>query len=514
MKKKLLAITTVFFTFLLSAIPCSAKGVLSEIADSTSKGTDFATILNSFRLCTSAIVVLCLVIVVLILFFIFSKKLSKKLDNSSSSSMLNAFLIFFSVFGIGCFIMAVISDGETWSNLMYFNKNSEYAITQFSDYILSVQKAGSRDFISLADRFSPMGILLYNIIAQFLPPKLVMADSIVHYIQILRNQTFMYLYLILVAMCLLLIYKMNRSVLRRNNLKVRDELVAFLAIVSYPTMYCVEQGNIAGIGVTLTLLFALFFDSKNQILRELSHIAIAFSAALNPVMILFVLLLLTNKKKRTKNDIIKILCYAVISYIIPSFVTGFDCLLVYMQSLFTVTEDTFVASNMSIANLLVFFGVNNIVVLNIITIAMNVIAVICAFILPATWQKMTAIVYITLNIYSFSTPINLIFVFIPLIFLLSEKNHKASDWLYLLVFSLLVTPFPEWFWFELAEFEAFLLHFNIVNIKNANNLISLASVQSMFVIIVYTAAKSFKNRKKVSATVQSSAEITDNTQTA
>ena len=180
-----------------------------------------------------------------------------------------------------------------------------------------------------------------------------------------------------------------------------------------------------------------------------------------------------------------------------------------MQSLFAVTKDTFVASNMSIANLLVFFGVDNIIVLNIVTISMNVIAAVCAFILPKTWQKMTAVIYITLNIYLFSSAVNLIFIFIPLIFLLAEEKHKASDWLYLLVFALLVTPFPEWFWFEVSEFNYFLIQFNIKNIRNANNLISLASVQSLFIIIVCTTLSSLKNRKKVQADAQKTPEITE-----
>ncbi len=511
MKKKVLSITTIISLFLLSAIPCGAKGILSEAVGSADKGIDFSSVWSSFTACTSAQAALAITAVCLLLFIIFYKKLGKKLSNSSSASMMNAFLTFFSVFGIGCFILAVISDGETWSHLMFFDPESEYSVTQFSDYILSVQQAGKREFSSIADRFTPMGILIYAIIAQFLPPKLVMSKSILFYIKILRDQTFMYLYLILVMMCLILIYKMNRSVLRRNGLKVRDELVAFLTIVSYPTMYCVEQGNIAGIAVTLALVFALFYDSKNQPLRELSHISIAFSAALNPVFILFVILLLANKKKRTKSDIIKILLYTVISYIVPAFVTGFDCLSIYSQSLFAVTKDTFVATNMSIANLLVLFGVTNTVILNIVTIAMNVIAAACVFILPAAWQKMTAVIYIILNIYTFSTPINLIFIFIPLVFLLSEKSHKASDWLYLLVFALLVTPFPEWFWFELEEFNRLMLEFNIRNIRNANNLISLASVQCLFILTVYTALKALKNRKKVPAPIP---EAVENTETA
>lgn len=500
MKKKILSITTIFSLFLLSAVPCSAAGISAN-----NDPIDFAAAWECFRVLTSAQIALAFTVVVLILFFVFRKKLSKKLDNSSSASMMNAFLGFFSIFGIGCFIMAVISDGDTWSHLMYYNPNSEYAITQFSDYILSVQHAGKQDFAGIADRFSPLGIIIYYIIAQFLPPNLVFSETILHYIKILRNQTFMYLYLILVMMCLLLIYKMNRAVLRRNGLKVRDELVAFLAIVSYPTMYCVEQGNVAGIGVTLTLLFTLFYDSKNQILRELSHLALAFSAALNPVMILFIALLFINKKKRTKKDIVKIILYTVISYIIPSFVVGFDSLSIYMQSLFTVSKDIFAASNMSIANLLVFFGVNNIVVLNIVAIAMNIIAVACAFILPSAWQKMTALIYVVLNIYSFSNPVNLIFIFIPLVFLLSEKTHKASDWLYLLAFALLVTPFPEWFWFELSEFNHFMIMFNIKNIRNANNLISLASVQTLFFLTVSSAIKVLRNRK---ASVKEVAEST------
>ncbi len=506
MKKKILTLTTVFSAFLFSAIPCSAKGVLSEISNQTAKQFNFETAWAAFTACTSAQLALAFTVVCLILFFIFRKKLYKKLDNSSAASMMNAFLVFFSFFGICCFSMAIISDGVTWSHLMFFKPDSEYATTQFSDYILSVQHAGKGDFLTLADRFSPMGILLYNIIAQFLPPKLVLAESILHYVSILRNQTFMYLYLILVMMCLVIIYKMNRSVLRRNGLKVRDELVAFLAVVSYPAMYCVEQGNIAGIGVVLTLFFTIFYNSENQILRELAHLTLAFSAALNPIMILFIPVFFTEKKKSTRKDIIKILCYTLISYIIPAFVTGFDCLFVYLQSLFTVAKDTFVPANMSIANLLVFFGVNDIIILNIVSITMNIIAVICAFVLPASWQKMTAVIYIVLNIYSFSTPINLIFVFIPLIFLLSENTHKATDWLYLLVFALLVTPFPEWFWFELSEFNHFMLQFNIKNIRNANNLISLASVQSLFILIVYTALRNLKNKKKVPAVSQQASD--------
>lgn len=491
MKKKILFLISVLSLFFASAIPCHAMQVISNESQFS-----FYMFTNSIKGCTSVQIAAILFLIVIVLFSVFRKKLVKMLKNSSTSSMLNAFIVFFSVFGIGCLVMAFISDGTTWSGLMHYDTNSESIYTQFSDYILTIQDSGAQRFAEKADAFTPLSLLIYFTLAQFLPTKLVLSESMLSYASILRNQTFMFLYLILVMICIVLIYRMNRYILRRNGLNMRDELVVFLTVVSYPTMYCVELGNIVGFSLALSLFFIIYHDAKQKVFRELSHIAMGISAAITPLTILFVLILIDEKKKKAVIDILKIVLYSAILFITPCIFTGFDCLTIYAKNFFSISADAYQISNMSIANLLIFFGIDNQVLLQVISVLMNIIAVAAIILLPKTWQKMSAAVYIILNVFSISSPMMLIFIFIPFVFLLAEKTHKASDWLYLLVFALLITPFPEWFYFDRAQFNIFTLSLGIRDIRNANNLISLAATQGLFALICCQTISTLKCRRQ------------------
>ena len=492
MKKILLSLTTTLSLIFISSLGCSAAELNTQVSEFS-----FFMFRNSFAGCTSLQIVTIFTIAVIILFLVFRKKIVRKLDNSSAASMLNAFIAFFSVFGIGCLALAFASDGETWSALMHYEADGRSVYTQFSDYIITLQDAGSQRFTDSAARFTPFSLMIYYIVAQFLPPKMILTESLLAYPTILRNQTFMFLYLILVLLCIVLIYRMNRAVLRRNGLNMRDELVVFLTVVSYPTIYCVELGNIVGFSIALSLFFILYHDAKQTVIKELSHITLAVSAAITPLTILFVFLLINNdKRKRTIINIAKIFIYTLILFITPCIFTGFESLAIYFGNFFSINTESYLISNMSIANLLIFFGVDNTVILQIVSIIMNVSALAAIVILPKTWQKLSAAVYIMLNVFAFSDPMMLIFIFIPFVFLLAEKEHKASDWLYLLVFALLITPFPEWFWFDEAQFNIFTISIGIRDIRNANNLISLAAVQFMYILITSMSIKQLISKKR------------------
>lgn len=491
MKKTLISLMTTLFLFFITSPVCLAAGP----AEATQK-FNFYMFRNGFAGCTSAQIAAFITFAIILLFLIFRKKIVNRLNNSTASSMLNAFIIFFSVFGIACFALAVMTDGETWSALMHNEAGGRAVVTQFSDYIITIQDAGSQRFTGSAARFTPFSLFIYFIIAQFLPPKLVLTESLLAYNTILKNQTFMFLYLILVMMCLLLIYRMNRSILRRNGRNMRDELVVFLTIVSYPSIYCIELGNIVGFSLALSLFFILFHDAKHNVLRELSHIALAASAAISPLTILFVCILVKGKTKKSIINIAKIVVYTLILFFTPCIFTGFEAISLYISNFFSINPEAYNVANMSIANLLIFFGIDNIAVLQIVSIIMNISALAAIVILPETWQKLSAVVYIILNVFAVSDPMMLIFVCIPFVFLLAEEKHKATDWLYLLVFALLITPFPEWFYFDRAQFNAFTISMGIRDIRNANNLISLAAVQFMYIVIICQSIKQLTSKKQ------------------
>ena len=417
--------------------------------------------------------------------------------------MTNAFIVFFAVFGLACFAFALATDGETWKNLLNGTDIGIDKYSHFSDYIKSIQYAGTKQFDLNADRLSPFGYLIFFILAQFMPSKVFTADTYSEYAQLHKNQTLIMLYLILVLFCIVLIYRMARSKLRKNGIKMRNEVVAFLLVVSFPTMYCISMGNIAGFSVALCLFFLEFYNSENKVFREIAIIAIAISAAIVPYTFVFALLLLSDKTKMAKLDFAQASVFFAVLFVVPSIFTGFANLLTYMKSL-VVLPEFFVFGNGSIANLLSLTGAPD-AVLYILTAVTEIVALGCVFVLPNAWQKSAAAIYFILTLIPSTNSLTMIFVFIPLVYLLSEKKHKAIDWLYLLAFALLVTPFPEWYYPCSENFKLALEVIGIFGLRNANELIAPVAVQMIFVLIVCQSAAELKRKKKEKAVTEKAA---------
>lgn len=478
MKKKILLLITTSFLLFATTITAFAK----ELSESANNG--FINILKSFAGSSAAITGATVFVAVLLFFVFFRKKLTNRLNDSTASLLTNMFILFFAINGIACLAMAFATDGETWSNLMHVNPSPTRKIAQFEDYILNLQYSGSQSFHKNAETLTPFSQIIYLILAQFLPSKHIFNSLIVTYPVILRNQTFMYLYLLLTMVAIVLLYRLNRSVLRNNHLNMRDEVVSFLLVVSYPTIYCVEKGNIALFSLVLVLTFIIYHNANKHLIKELCYIALAVSAAITPYTIIFALLLLKEKNKKAILNIARTILYFLIISISPAVFTGFSNLLTYIKTFVSVSANNFVPGNMSIANLLLFFGISNSFVIYTVMILTGIIAIIAMIKLPEMWQKTAAAVYIILNIFSVSDAVAAIFVFIPFVFLLAQKEHKAADWLYMLSFACLITPFPEWFRFDSEKFNLFLESLGIVNIRNANNLIALAATQFILFMLL------------------------------
>lgn len=507
MKKKILFLVITTATIFSSAITGFAESVTNPQV--VQNGFSFKFMFKSFFESDSAVIVAAAVLVLFLLLLIFRKKLKRKLDNTTASQLINTFILFFSVSGIACLAMAFATDGETWSNLMHTNTETNLILTQFEDYILNLQSAGSRQFYETATTNTPFSHLVYFILAQFLPTNLLFSNPAVIYAQILKDQTFMYLYLILVMFCVVLLYRMNRSVLRNNGLNMRDEVVAFLFAVSYPAIFCIEKGNITSFSIVLVMIFITLRGSEKSLLKELSLLAIAVSAAITPYTLIFALLLFDEKGKQAVLKFARTVLYFLILFITPAVFTGFGNLLTYTKAFLDVSAKGFIPGNMSIVNLLHFFGISNTIVIYAIILLTDAIAVLAMMMLPNMWQKTAAATYIILNVFAFSDASAAMFVFIPLVFLFAEKEHKASGWVYMLTFALLITPFPEWFRADINRFSIFLTSFGISDIQNANNLISTAATQFILIILFYQIIRKMKSKKLAKQEIPTE-QISDN----
>lgn len=495
MKKKLLFLAVTLTTVFSSSI--------TAFAESAAPTDTTVSIFEYFAKSNAAIISAVVSAVLLLVILVFNKKIKKGLADSTASQLTNAFIAFFSVSGIACLAMAFATNGETWSNLMHAATDSKVFLAQFEDYISGLKSAGTQNFDRTATSNTPFGHLVYFILAQFLPPNLIFSETIAEHTVILKNQTFMFLYLLLVVFCMVLLYRMNRAVLRKNKLNMRDEVVSFLLVVSYPTVYCIEKGNIAVFSIVLVMIFMLLRNNEKHLVKELSYISLAAASAITPYTLIFVILLLEEKTKKCALRVARTVLYFLVMLIAPAVFTGFGNLFTYLKTFFSVPATGFISGNMSIANLLHLFGISNNIVIYAVVILTQLIAVLAVITLPSVWQKTTAIAYIILNIFAFSDAVAVMFIFIPFIFLLAEKEHKAVNWLYLLSFALLITPFPEWFRAD-KNFPVFLEAVGISDIRNANNLIALTAAQFLLVLLFYQMASVMKSRKekKTPATFQ------------
>lgn len=485
MKKKPLIFASVL---IVSVIAC----VTTAVAQGSSVSDIFSTFVESGAALTAGIIFIIAALAALL----FGKKLKGKLDKASSSAMVTTFIVIFSVCGLGCLGLALATDGQSWLNMMYHTTTADMLTAHFSDYAMTARNAGAQFFYKSAERFSPMGLLIFFLLAQFMPTEYILNESFLKYSMMFKNQTIILLCLFLVLLAVVPIYRMNRAVLRKNELRIQDELVSFLLVVSFPGVYCIEMGNIAGFCLAAVMFFLLFKDAEKRVFRELSLFFLGLSAAVAPYTLLFALLLLDKKDKKRINDFVKTTVYFVVMFICPAFFTGFGNMLKYVKHFLSVSTVSYTPGNMSIANLLIFFGIKSVPVLYIVMLLTEIIAVVCLFRLPTVWQKCAAIAYITLNMFGISEVTLAIFAFIPFVFLLAEKKHKASDWLYFGALTLLITPIPAWYYFDELYFGDFLTCFGLPYIESANNLFSLAAVQILFIVMLCQTIKTFKKPNK------------------
>lgn len=488
MKKKTISLTAIMLAVFACAITCQA-------ADTSAITTrSWSNFFNYLAECPAAIAVAAVSAVIVLALIIFSKPLSKKLNNTKTSLMFNVFIIFFAICGIGSLIAAFVSDGVTLGHMLHSENTQTAATFHFYDYLNTLRNAGSKNFERGAYNYSPMSMLIFYVIAQFMPTRYILSSGFPSLIQMSRNQTFIYCYLIILMLLLVLCYRVHRNMIRMNGCKMREEVVSFLLIVSYPTLYCIKLGNILGLSCVLLMFFIAYRDSQKRSAREFALISLALSAAITPYTLIFALLLV-SKDKNSFYNISKAFLYSAVLFVAPAFFTGFDNLALYIKNLFIIPNELSI-ENIAISNILRFIGMESKPLIYVIAAVFEIIALACIFILPSAWQKSAAAVYLIVNLVPSAPNAILILVFIPLILLFTEKTHKAADWLYLGAYALLITPLPEWFWTDREDFLSMFESLGIFTVHNANELIAPFAIQLIFVLVVCQSVSVLIKNKK------------------
>lgn len=458
--------------------------------------------------------------------------LLKKKHNTSVPTTKNLFE-FFVAFFLGslfvCTVLAAASGGDSWKMMLF---HSGKYTDMFMDFMNSIRDAGSPDVYSARNNiYPPLCILIFRLFARMIDPSLV--SSVFKNRSLLQmDELCMMIYFIFAIICILSLCRLIESYINiknRGKYKLQAAIISYLAVICYPVVFCLERGNILILSVITAMFFIFFKDSENPIIRELSYIALACSAAIKLYPAVFGLILIIEKKYK---DAVRLMIYGaiIVAFPIIFFIDEFSSSpaaitsLLHIGSGITADDATSSVFVKLIKNILSFatnkksnlnfssVSIQNVVYLlkfkNGNTIAKIVcgitefIALVCAFETKSDWKRVFLLCYLMLNIPSASNSYALAFLLIPFImFMYGNEKRTKSDIFFISGFALLITPLPTlWYYYQdkVAEFTRSLgIGYN----SQLNQYLGTFVFQAMFIAIAIGMIHSYISNKKKTAPV-------------
>lgn len=230
---------------------------------------------------------------------------------------------------------------------------------------------------------------------------------------------------------------------------IKERLI-FLGIMlfSVPFIFMYERGNIIFLSLILCLIFFLWKDSENKLLRELSFIALALSAGIKIYPAIFGFLLVKEKRIR---ESLRLLLYGVAAFFLPSIVYGKNTLLSLINNLFVGSNNNGlgrVGNKLAFSETIYYVcDLYNIerhkeTIVSIITVLIILGAVLSFFYLDEKWKEILLLSCLLIGIPKISFTYTGIFLIIPLTALLDSKSSKHQDYFYLISIMLAMLPLP------------------------------------------------------------------------
>ncbi|MBQ9880111.1 MAG: DUF2029 domain-containing protein [Clostridia bacterium] len=414
-----------------------------------------------------------------------------KQRKGGDDTLMKAFLAFFAINTVVCYIFAMISRGDTWTmTLFYPDPNPK---DHFMDFFNSMRDAGTRDvYVERGVIYPPLANLLFFIASKVVSPEVISTPFRYRHIMSV-DQMSMMLYVFYAAAMLLCMYELVRHYLATRDQKRYAVIFAMCMLICYPTMYCLERGNITMLSMILSMVFLFCRNSKNNAVRELSYVCLALAAGIKIYPALYGILLLFEKKYK---DAARLVLYGVICFFLPfAFYGGVSGALQLVENIRTFTaviKSGFVIDSVSVENLCYNFGLENPMIGKGIFALTELLAVGSTFLLKKQWQKVTMLTYVILNIQSTSSYYAMVFMIIPFVLFLVENKGKklvAVDWIYWFCFSFFITQIPTLYHFVGTDV-MFNFFYNVMGTmysEKINQFVSLYLFQMLFLLLLLEA---------------------------
>lgn len=314
----------------------------------------------------------------------------------------------------------------------------------FMDFFNSLFHSISPDPYAVDAVYPPLNYVILHFISRFIPEDLLALREFA----VRDSQIGMFIFTIHMLLSTGgVLYVIYRNKAGREFERV---LFTFLCFMSSGFIYAVVRANMIVLSLLFLLLFIFGKDSKKPVIRELSLVCLAISAAVKIYPALFGLILV--KEKRFK-ECLRTVVYGIACFFLPFFLTGglssgVRQLAMNLQELSDFVSSLGFGYSVSFNNTFCLVGAlagiepeQAVTLARVGSTVIIAVALLSVFFLRDQWKICTLITLLIVAYPTVSYQYTLIFILVPLMLFVDKKSAtKKSDLFYLALFLGILIP--------------------------------------------------------------------------
>lgn len=252
----------------------------------------------------------------------------------------------------------------------------------------------------------------------------------------------------------------------KTGTKVKRLFIVFLLLFSGIYLTSLERANICFYSSAALFSFLALYKTDNKIWREIALVALAVAASIKIYPVIFVILLLLEKRF---FEFFRFLIYAILITFVPFlimhgglsnvglYLTMAKKLMIYYSN---ESPELKFGYNGFIPVIAMFFPKLSFLInfINPLKFILTIFSILSIFHIESYWKKLLLLTILTIVLPNPSFIYTCLNLFFPIILFLNEKEHPISDWKYLILMIIILSPF------QFVAPDGFLLTIIYVNI--------------------------------------------------
>jgi hypothetical protein len=292
--------------------------------------------------------------------------------------------------------------------------------------------------------YPPLPLLIYKELLRLVPYDIAGKTALI--IRSMQQGQIVFLFYSLITLLAFFILVVEA----KKGSKIEKYFFIFTMLLSGPFLYQFERANIIFVSLLFLMIFVFLKDNKNRFAREFALFSLAISTGIKIYPVLFNLILI--KEKRFK-ELLRSFVYSIALFILPFFfLGGINQLPILFQNVFKTSQGVLIwgvgytVNILNITRIIFglfgdFFSGKPIVVGGIISLIILVLGIMSSFLLGSKWKTVALLSLLMILVPTISYEYTLIFMIIPLIMFIDQKDKEKLHYFYLFCFILIFIPF-------------------------------------------------------------------------